>query len=160
MQLLFEDALSDGPGRRSFGSEGIGLGSGGWRLGFPRAEPYLIGGWSEPLTADRGFRWTTEPVVRALVPNLMPEGQRLTLWLAPGGTRRVTLRWDGEVVAEAALSQGWNRVWFDVPAMPVGEHELAIEAKLGTFGGLAGWPMPARPVGVAVNLLELELLPP
>jgi hypothetical protein len=101
-----------------------------------------------------------KPSARVLVPNLMPYAQHFTLWLAPGGSREVTLRWDGEVVVQTQLVAGWQPVSWVVHDMSVGEHELAIEAPLGPFAGSEGWPRARRPVGVAVNLLEVTFVRP
>jgi hypothetical protein len=132
---------------------------GAWRIGYPLAEPYLLDLWSSVGSNDgKPFRWTMAPRTRALVPNLMPNPQRLGLWLAPAGSRDVTLRWDGDVVARAHLEDGWQKVEFEVRDMPVGEHELMIEAELAVRPSTQLWPAPKRPVGVAVNALELELI--
>jgi hypothetical protein len=73
----------------------------------------------------------------------------------------VTLRWDGKLVMTAHLEAGFNVLTFDVYDMPVGEHELAIEAAaIGAFTAPDDWPQPTKPVGVAVNRLDVELLPP
>ena len=90
----------------------------------------------------------------------MPYAQRFTLWLAPGGARNVTLRWNGDVVARAELGPGWQPVSWDVHDLGVGEHELAIDAEPAAFAGAEGWPQPRRPVGVAVNLLDIEFVRP
>ncbi len=132
---------------------------GAWRIGYPLAEPYLMDLWSSVGSNDgKPYRWTMAPRTRALVPNLMPYPQRFGLWLAPGGSRDVTLRWDGEVVARAHLVDGWQKVSWDVHDVPVGEHELTIEAALAARPSTKDWPAPRRPVGVAVNTLELEFL--
>jgi hypothetical protein len=136
---------------------------GAWRIGYPKAEPYLMGGWSGPHTgADRGFRWTTTPVVRVLVPNLMPYPQRMRLWLARGAATSATIKWDGEVVSRPDLSEpGWHPIQFDLHAMSVGEHELQIETEVAPLPSpMSDFPVPRAPVGVAVNLLEDEFLPP
>jgi hypothetical protein len=134
---------------------------GTWRIGYPLAEPYLVDRWSGVGQGDgKSFRWTMRPTTRALVPNLMPYPQHFKLWLAPAGGRDVTLRWDGEVVARAHLEAGWQAIEWDVHDMPVGEHELAIEAPLARFDGAEHWPRARKPVGVAVNLLEVTLLRP
>ena len=134
---------------------------GAWRIGFPLAEPYLLDRWSSVGTGDKkSFRWTTTPTARVIVPNLMPEPQHFALWVAPGGSREVTLRWDGNIVANRKLNDGWQLVEWDVMDMSVGEHELAVEAPLGPFEGGEHWPRAKRPVGVAVNLLEVSFLPP
>jgi hypothetical protein len=137
---------------------------GAWRIGYPKAEPYLVGGWSGVhMGGDRSMRWTTSKEARVLVPNLMPYPQRFRLWLAPGAAKSATIRWDGAVIARVDLAEVmWHPVQFDVRDMTLGEHELAIEAD--TIAPLPappdGWPTPRKLVGVAVNLLEVEFLPP
>lgn len=127
--------------------------TGGWRIGFPKAEPYLVGHWSGPYRAlEKSFRFTVERRVTALVPNLMPYPQRFTLWLAPGGSDRVKILWDDEVVAERTLQPGWQPVEWVVRDMTMGEHELGIEAEPAPFEK-ADWPKPRLPVGVAVHTL-------
>lgn len=134
---------------------------GGWRIGYPKAEPYLMGGWSGPRTfGETWFRWTTARDARALVPNLMPYPQRMLLEVAPGFAREVTIRWDGKLVMKVHLEDGFNTLTFDIYDMSVGEHELAIESDIGAFPGKDGWPQPTKPVGVAVNRLDVEFLPP
>jgi hypothetical protein len=128
---------------------------GTWRIGSPGNEPYLVRGWSAPVQRDRPHRWTTAPQATVLVPNLMPYGQRLTLWLAPGGARRATVRWNGALVAEVELA-GWTPVRFDLPDIAVHTNELTIEA---TPAVRADGPRDG-PVGVAVGDLELAFLPP
>ncbi|HEX7837170.1 MAG TPA: hypothetical protein VF469_06880 [Kofleriaceae bacterium] len=129
-----------------------------WRIGSAGIEPYLVSGWSRAVTADRPLRWTTAASATVLVPNLMPYGQRLTLWLLPAGARHATVRWNGAVVAEAELS-GWTAVRFDLPDIAVHTNELTIEAAPGPFQPASG-PAPDGPVGVAVSDLELEFLRP
>lgn len=136
---------------------------GGWRIGYPKAEPYLIGGWSGPhMAGDTSFRWTTSRDAIALVPNLMPYPQRMFLTVAPGFTQDVTIRWDGKLVMTAHLERGgFTTLSFDIYDMPVGEHELGIEAAaIGAYTAPDDWPQPRKPVGVAVNRLDVEFLPP
>lgn len=133
---------------------------GTWRIGAPGSEPYLVGGWTASATAERPFRWTTTPRATAIVPNVMPYGQRLTVWIAPGGASSVDLVWDGSTVAHAALRPGWNAVSFDVTDMSVGEHDLAFEATPAKLTAPRGWPAIAQPVGVAIGSIELQFLPP
>ena len=131
---------------------------GAWRIGGAGIEPYLVAGWSRSVTADRSLRWTTAPSATVLVPNLMPYGQRLTLWLAPAGARHATLRWNGAIVADADLT-GWTAVRFDLPDIGLHTNELTIEAALQPFAPTSG-PVPGGPVGVAVGDLEIEFLRP
>jgi hypothetical protein len=134
---------------------------GTWKLGYPDGEPYLIRGWSKSLSADgKSFRWTNARSAVALVPNLMPYNQRLSLLVAPGGASRVVVRWDGAEVASADLHTDWNHVTFDLPRVPVGEHELEIESDVGAMpSSPGGLPSPAGiSTGVAVSRLEIQLL--
>ena len=128
-----------------------------WRIG-GGIDPYLVSGWSRAVRGDRLMRWTTAPVATVLVPNLLPYGQRLTLWLAPAGAHHATVRWNGAVVADAELA-GWTAVRFELPDIALHTNELAIEAAPGPFAPAAG-PAPDGPVGVAVGDLEVELLRP
>ena len=128
-----------------------------WRVG-SGVEPYLVAGWSRPVRGDRPLRWTTAATATVLVPNLMPYGQRMTLWLAPAGARRATVRWNGAIVAEAELA-GWTPVRFALPDIALHTNELAIEAAPGPFAPASG-PAPDGPVGVAVGDLEVELIRP
>ena len=128
-----------------------------WRIG-GGIDPYLVSGWSRAVRGNRLMRWTTAPVATVLVPNLLPYGQRLTLWLAPAGAHHATVRWNGAVVADAELA-GWTAVRFELPDIALHTNELAIEAAPGPFAPAAG-PAPDGPVGVAVGDLEVELLRP
>lgn len=130
-----------------------------WRIGNPGMEAYLVDGFSTSTRADRAFRWTVRPMATVLVPNLMPYGQRLTLWLAPGGTRRVTIRWNGEIVAKSHELSTWTAVSFDLPDIELHTNELTIEAQLGVSAAPTGWPSVQYDVGVAVGDLELAFLP-
>jgi len=126
-----------------------------WRIGSPGVEPFLVRGFSGPLKADRPFRWTTEPRAIVLVPNLMPYGQRLVLWVAPGGARKVTVRFNDEVVATQDVS-GWTGISFDLPAIPLHTNELEIESVPALHTPAGPWPVPTTPVGVAVGELEFS----
>lgn len=112
------------------GHWGIGSGSDG----------YLVGGFSPTLHDGRPHRKTVDDAT-ALVPNLMPYGQRLTLWVAPDNAKHVTLRWNGEVVADADLTD-WTPVSFDLPHIALHTNELGISP------------------GVLVGDLDLQFLPP
>jgi hypothetical protein len=130
-----------------------------WQISDRDLEPYLLGGFSRPRRmADRRIRYTTAPAATVLVPNLMPYGQRFTLWLAPAGARRATLRFEGEVVATAELT-GWTPVSFALEHPPLHTNELTIESEPAPMEPRAAWPEPEGPVGVAVGDLELTFLP-
>ena len=64
------------------------------------------------------------------------------------------------VSSPTTILREYTTLTFDLYDMPVGEHELAIDAEIGTFVTPEGWPQPKKPVGVAVNRLDIELLPP
>ena len=123
-----------------------------WRIGGAGLAPYLVGGWSAPRQRDRALRFTTAAAATVLVPNLLPYGQRLTLWLAPAGAHHATVRWNGAIVADVELT-GWTAVRFDLPAIALHTNELVIESTPGPTAG-------DGVAGVAVGDLELALLPP
>jgi hypothetical protein len=125
-----------------------------WRIA-GGLEPYLVGGWARPVRADRPLRWTTAPAATVLVPNLLPYGQVMTLWLAPAGAHHATVRWNGAEVASVELT-GWTPVRFELPAIALHTNELTIEAAPGPFTPATG-PAPPGPVGVAVGDLEVAL---
>jgi hypothetical protein len=121
---------------------------GAWRISGRGLDPYLIGPWSAPeVIAGRTARVTLGPSATLLVPNLMPYGQRLTLWLAPAGATHATVTWNGDTVADADLT-GWTPLRFELPDIALHTNELAIECSIadGTKG-------------IAVGDLELEFLP-
>jgi hypothetical protein len=123
-----------------------------WRIPSEALAPYLVGGWSAPVTRDRPLRFTTGSPATVLVPNLMPERVRLTLWLAPAGTHHAIVRWNGAVVADVELT-GWTAVRFELPEIAIHTNELAIEAGSAPSGS-------DGVVGVAVGDLEVALVPP
>jgi hypothetical protein len=134
---------------------------GAWRIGYPKAEPYLVGHWSGPQTgAGLAMRWTVSPSTSVIVPNLMPYSQRFTLSLAPGGAHEVVVRWDDDVVAKTVLHDGWQDVVFEIDDLSVGEHDMTIEATPAPFTAREGWPVPRLPVGVAVHRLDVEIVRP
>lgn len=144
------NALSDAEMPRHKGT--LRIGSGG-------NDPLIVAGFSRAATADRPFRWTTEPTATVLVPNLLPYGQRLWLWLAPGGATHVVIKWNGNEVAAQDLPAGWTRVSFDLPHMGLHTNELAIEASPAAASAQVGWPPAPGPVGVAVGDLDFAFLP-
>ena len=133
---------------------------GAWRIGSGVA-PYLVAGWSAPIRsagAGRTLRWTTAPAATVLVPNLMPYRQRLTLWLAPGGARHATVRWNGAVVAEVEVTD-WTAVPLALRDVALHTNELTIESAPSAYAPPSG-SVPGFPVGVAVGDLEVELVAP
>jgi hypothetical protein len=132
---------------------------GTWRIGGGGLQRFLVSGWSPPLRADRVFRFTTESRATVLVPNLMPYGQRLRLWLAAGGARHVTIEWNGDKVAETDLTEAWTAVTIDLPDIALHTNELTVVSTPSTYVPAAGWPAMTTPVGVAVGDLELQLVP-
>lgn len=146
------------PGLDSLLDDSLWAQRGVWRIGNGGLEPYLVRGWSRSVKADRPLRWTTAATATVLVPNLLPYGQRLTLWLAPAGAHHAKVRWNGALVADVELT-GWTPVRFDLPDIALHTNELSIDAALASFVPPTG-PAPDGPVGVAVGDLELEFLPP
>ena len=131
-----------------------------WRVGSAGSWPFLVDGWSISLAGGRPLRYTLARSATVLVPNLMPYGQRVSVWLAPGGANRVRLRWNGERVAETELPGGWTRVSFDLPDIELHTNELTIEAELAPMPLTPGMPSLPVPVGVAVGDVELQMLAP
>ncbi|MDB4956233.1 MAG: hypothetical protein JWO36_3802 [Myxococcales bacterium] len=131
---------------------------GTWRIGGGGLQRFLAGGWSPPLHADRAFRFTTEARATVLVPNLMPYGQRLTLWLAAGGAHHATIEWNGETVAETDLAETWTHVTFDLPHIALHTNELTVVSAPSDYRPAPGWPAVTTAVGVAVADLELRFL--
>ena len=132
---------------------------GTWNLAGGGGAPYLLEGFGPTQFGDRPFRWTVAGHARALVPNLIPAGQRFTVWLAPGGAHHVRLRFAGALVADVELVAGWNPVTFAVAATPTGSNELIIDSDLGP--ALDG-PLPRPPLGlagVAIGVVEVSFLP-
>ncbi len=133
--------------------------TGKWNLAGAGGAPYLLEGFGPTQHGDRPFRWTIAGRARALVPNLVPAGQRYTVWLAPGGARHVRLSLAGHQVADVELVPGWNPVTFEVADPPTGSNELLIESALGPAldGAL---PRPALGLaGVAVGVIDVAFLP-
>jgi len=124
--------------------------TGKWPVGSGGLQRYLVGPWSPPEKGGtRKSRSTLGPRATVLVPNLMPYGQRVTVWLAPLTSDRPTVSWNGEVVAEPVLTKGWNAVSFDLPDIGLHTNELTIETS--TSDGERG---------VQVSDVELGFLPP
>jgi hypothetical protein len=132
-----------------------------WRLGSPNRKPFLVSGWSAPFVfKDRLYRITTARSATALVPNLMPYGQRIHLWLAPAGATQVRVRWNGDLIVDVPLPPGWSRISFVLPDIALHTNELTIESDLAPARPVAGWANLMVPVGVAVSDLEFEFLRP
>lgn len=112
---------------------------GHWGVG-SGSDNYLAGGFSPVLRDGRPHRKTIADAT-ALVPNLMPYGQRLTLWIAPDTATHVTLEWNGDVVADADVTD-WTPVSFDLPNIALHTNELGVSP------------------GVLVGDLDLQFLPP
>jgi hypothetical protein len=145
----------------AFRTDTIAGQGGGWSIGAPGSEPYLLSGWSPAFTAKgRSARYTKEPRATAIVPNLLPYTQRYRLWVAPAGSREVTVRWDGDVVAQQTLAPDWNTLEFVLVDVGVGEHELTVEAARRPLVAAEGWKPVDYQVGVAIGSLEVEALGP
>ena len=93
-----------------------------------------------------------------LVPVLMPEAQRFTVWIAPGGARKVALEWNGDIVAETELTDGWNQLSFEVEDMDVGSNVLTIAAPVGPLVKSELLPPPDGRAGVAIGAIDVSFL--
>jgi len=146
-------AMAEVDGDRLYAQRGM------WHIGSPNVEPFLVEGWSIPLRTPRmTFRYTLAPSAVLLVPNLLPYGQRVTVWLAPAGSAHVTLRWNGTRVADAILPAGWSQVSFDLPHMELHTNELAFDAEPAAMPLASQLPNLLAPIGVAVGDLEVAVL--
>ena len=136
--------------------------SGRWRMGYPGSEPYLVGRFTGPRDGDRWFRWTLEKRVRVLVPNLLPNDQHVTVWIAPTAVRHVKLSWNDKVVFDGDLQDGWNPIGFTMFSPVVGENELAIESELLPYTPPVDPKKPVSPttlpVGVALHSIDLRVV--
>jgi hypothetical protein len=136
--------------------------SGRWKVGSPGSEPYLIGRFTGPRDGDRWFRWTLEKRVRMLVPNLVPNDQHVTVWVAPAGATRVKVAWNDHVVFDGDLEPGWNPIGFTLEAPFVGEHELSLESELAVYTPPVNPQKPINPttlpVGVAISAVDLKIV--
>ncbi|HVV83877.1 MAG TPA: hypothetical protein VHE35_12470 [Kofleriaceae bacterium] len=132
---------------------------GTWNLAGGGGAPYLLEGFGPTQQGDRAFRWTTAGRARAIVPNLIPEGERYTVWLAPGGAHHVRVAYAGRVVADVDLAPGWNAVSFELRDPPTGSNELVLDS---TVGPALDGPLPRPPLGlagVAVGVVDVSFLP-
>jgi hypothetical protein len=136
--------------------------SGRWKVGSPGSEPYLIGRFTGARDGDRWFRWTLDKRVRMLVPNLVPNDQHVTVWIAPAGAKRAKLAWNDTVVFDGELKPGWNQIGFTLEAPFVGEHELSIESDLDVYTPPVDPKKPVNatthPVGVAISAVDLRIV--
>jgi hypothetical protein len=105
----------------------------GQRATWLPADKFLTGDWSAKQQGERPFRTTNGGTI--LIPNLVPQAQKIGVWVK--GTATIT--WDGDEVGHAT-GDAWTRIDFTTK-VSVGTHELRIS---GT--------------GVAVAQIELELL--
>ncbi|MDQ3335526.1 MAG: hypothetical protein M4D80_10200, partial [Myxococcota bacterium] len=136
--------------------------SGRWKLGSPGSEPYLIGRFTGAREGDRWFRWTLDKHVRMLVPNIMPNDQHVTVWIAPAGATKAKVSWNEQVVFDGDLKPGWNQIGFTLQAPFVGEHELSIESDLAVYTPPVDPNKPINattlPVGVAISAVDLRIV--
>ena len=129
-----------------------------WSIGAGWLQPYLVSGWSaSQRDGSRAFRFTTAQDGVVLVPNLMPDGQRMTLWLGHGRNGFVQIEWNGKIVAMALVTDAWMTVSFDLPDIALHTNELTIAS---TPALEPAWPAVKQPVGVAVGDLEIRLIRP
>jgi hypothetical protein len=99
---------------------------GSWAVGSASLTPYLVGDWSEPSHAERWYRATMSRDAVVLVPNLLPDAQRITIWLAAGVARQARIEWNGETVRSVDLDERWTPVQFDLEQPSLHVNELKI----------------------------------
>ena len=128
------------PALDSLLSERLWEQQGGWSIGSGN-DPYIAGGFGPVVRDGHPHRVTTAEWGTALVPNLMPYGQRLTLWLAADTAHHATVRWNGEVVKEVEVAS-WAPVSFDLPDIALHTNELSISGP-----------------GISVGDLQVQFLP-
>lgn len=132
-----------------------------WNLGSSNSQPYLVGGFGKSQSGPgRPVRWTTARRAEVIVPNLLPDPLKVSLWLqpnlAPGVVGKpVVIRWNGDVVARATLGPGPTTLTWNIRG-DVGDNLLAIEAALDAPVPIAGLATPAVPVGVAAGELRFS----
>jgi hypothetical protein len=132
-----------------------------WDLGGGGATPYVVYGIGPPSQGPgRAIRWTTQRTARILVPNLLPQPQRLSLWVAPNAASGaapadVVIRWNGDVVVRAALSPvaSTRTVEWNIEG-DVGLNVLEVEAAVQAPAGISGEWKPKVPAGVALGVLQ------
>ena len=108
---------------------------GAWHLESDALAPYLLDGWGAATKLDgRPCRTTTAATATVLVPNLMPDHQRMTLWLHGPGPAALDL--NGARVAWVALAAGWQPVELGVHAIALHTNELAVHADGACIGEL------------------------
>jgi hypothetical protein len=80
---------------------------------FGLADRFLLAGWSG-VQGDRARRYRTVDASAAtvLVPNLMPDPVRVTVWLSAPEPTVVTLEWNGDVVGVALATPAWSPAAF------------------------------------------------
>ena len=129
-----------------------------WDLGSGRVRPWIVRGFGRPAPGPgRSIRWTTAPRALTLVPVLVPEAHRASLWLVaarPGQT--AVVRWNDRIVFRGPLGAQPTTVDWMI-AGEVGLQELVIESEVAPAAAeLGGVPVPSGPVGVAVGVLRFS----
>ena len=131
---------------------------GEWPIASDATGPYLVHGWSPAHSeAARKFRFTVAGAATMLVPNLMPDLQRVTVWIAADHSKEVVVKWNGDVVARRTVEAAWMPIEFTIEG-DLHANELTVVAALepvSTTGLLGESP---EPVGVAVSALEFLML--
>jgi hypothetical protein len=124
---------------------------GAWSVGSATRPSYLVGDWSEPMHAERWYRSTISSDAVILVPNLLPDAQRITIWLAAGTARHARIEWNGETVRSVGLEEQWTPLQFDLDLPSVHMNELKIVSDL-----TSPWPLVERGRGL-IRVADLEV---
>jgi hypothetical protein len=108
---------------------------GAWHLESPERDKFLLDGWGPPTTVDgRACRRIIADTATVLVPNLMPDRQRVTLWLH--GPTPAVIEWNGRTVSHVNLDAGWSLVELGIRDLTLHTNELAIHAEGACVGAL------------------------
>jgi hypothetical protein len=100
---------------------------GSWDIGSDELRPYLLDNWSKPerVGKEKPFRRIVGDSARILVPNLLPDAQRATLWVSASVPSPVILEWNDRLVTASVVGR-WTPLAFVVPAGDLHMNELRV----------------------------------
>jgi len=137
------------PGLAELKDDRLWSARGQWHVESDDLAPYLVDGWSAPSTIEgRKCRALVGDDATLLVPNLMPDRQRVTLWvhgpeagtdedrgrLQSRAVGRAQFLWNGRPVGDMTLAPGWQIIELGVHDVALHTNELAIHARGACIG--------------------------